>query len=116
MCEFEKSANEQIGKKLREIRVISGMSQGALGEIIGVSFQQIQKYETGRNRLSVSKLSKIAKELEVPVTKFFEEVEYLAEGKDRRKIRMLMNECNQMSDKHLSALLGVATSINQNAA
>jgi transcriptional regulator with XRE-family HTH domain len=64
-----------LAKKLREFRLISGMTQEKLGELTGVTFQQIQKYEKAKNRISASKLFEFAQILEQPVQNFFAEVE-----------------------------------------
>lgn len=61
-----------VGKRLRLRRTILGMSQEALGKIIGVTFQQIQKYERGVNRMGSSRLFEFAKAISVPVSYFFE--------------------------------------------
>jgi transcriptional regulator with XRE-family HTH domain len=60
------------GKKLRLKRTILGLSQESLGNSIGVTFQQIQKYERGINRMSSSRLFEFSKVLKVPVAYFFE--------------------------------------------
>jgi transcriptional regulator with XRE-family HTH domain len=52
-----------------------GMTQQQLGEVVGIKFQQIQKYETGMNRVSASRLWDIANVLDVPVSFFFEGLE-----------------------------------------
>ncbi len=61
-----------VGKRIRHRRWMVGMTQQQLGEIVGIKFQQIQKYETGMNRVSASRLWDIAKALEVPISFFFE--------------------------------------------
>ena len=61
-----------IGTKIRLRRHVLGMSQTDLGNRIGVTFQQVQKYEKGTNRISASALQQIAKFLEVPAAYFFE--------------------------------------------
>lgn len=61
-----------VGSKIRERRLLMGMSQEKLGEAIGVTFQQCQKMERGANRVSASRLYDIAKALKVPVSYFFE--------------------------------------------
>lgn len=61
-----------VGKKLRHRRWMLGMSQQGLGELIGVRFQQVQKYETGANRISASRLWEAARALDVPITYFFD--------------------------------------------
>jgi transcriptional regulator with XRE-family HTH domain len=60
-----------IGQKIRARRLAEGMSQQTLGEKLGVSFQQVQKYEKGTNRVSYSRLMQIAKALGESVTFFF---------------------------------------------
>jgi transcriptional regulator with XRE-family HTH domain len=60
-----------VGRVLRARREERGMSQGALGKAGDVSFQQVQKYEKGKNRVSASMLHKFAKALEMPISQFF---------------------------------------------
>ena len=64
-----------IGRRLRERRIALGMSQSELAERLGISFQQVQKYESGANRISGSRLWDIATVLETPVAYFFEGLE-----------------------------------------
>ena len=64
-----------VGKRLRHARLLRGVSQEELGERIGVSFQAVQKYEQGENRLSASRLFRAATFLERPVAFFFEDIE-----------------------------------------
>lgn len=66
-------ADLAAGERLRYLRKQRRMSQGALAQKMGVSFQQIQKYERAANRMSVSTLGRAAAALEVPVTMFFDE-------------------------------------------
>lgn len=61
-----------VGKRIRHRRWMSGTTQQQLAERVGIKFQQIQKYETGMNRVSASRLWDIANVLEVPVSFFFE--------------------------------------------
>ena len=61
-----------VGARLRMRRMILGMSQSKLGELLGVTFQQIQKYESGANRISVHRLRLTARVLEVSPSYFFE--------------------------------------------
>ncbi len=63
--------DRHIGKKIREIRLKRGMSQTYLAKKAKLSFQQIQKYENGKNRIAASRLFKIAKILETPLLAFF---------------------------------------------
>ena len=61
-----------VGKRVRHRRWMVGMTQQQLAERVGIKFQQIQKYETGMNRVSASRLWEIASALGVPVSFFFE--------------------------------------------
>ena len=61
-----------VGKRVRHRRWMVGMTQQQLAEKVGIKFQQIQKYETGTNRISASRLWDIAEALNVPVEFFFE--------------------------------------------
>lgn len=61
-----------VGKRVRHRRWLAGMTQQQLAESVGIKFQQIQKYETGMNRVSASRLWDIASALSVPVSYFFE--------------------------------------------
>ena len=64
-----------VGKRVRHRRWMMGMTQQQLGDMVGIKFQQIQKYETGMNRISASRLWDIAKALDVPINYFFEGLE-----------------------------------------
>ena len=61
-----------VGKRIRQRRWMNGTTQQQLAEAVGIKFQQIQKYETGMNRVSASRLWDIAHVLAVPVSFFFE--------------------------------------------
>jgi transcriptional regulator with XRE-family HTH domain len=61
-----------VGKRLRMRRTMLGMSQEALGRAIGVTFQQVQKYERGVNRIGASRLYEFSRILNVPVDFFYE--------------------------------------------
>lgn len=64
-----------VGKRIRHRRWLVGMTQQQLAESVGIKFQQIQKYETGANRVSASRLWDIADALEVSVSFFFEGID-----------------------------------------
>lgn len=61
-----------VGSRIRMRRQLINMSQERLGELLGITFQQVQKYEKGANRISASRLFYAAKTLGVPVNFFFE--------------------------------------------
>ena len=64
-----------VGVRIKALRKAKGMSQTALGDAIGVTFQQVQKYEKGTNRLGASRLGEMARALEVPISALFGEAE-----------------------------------------
>ncbi|MEO0670107.1 MAG: helix-turn-helix transcriptional regulator [Pseudomonadota bacterium] len=61
-----------VGKRIRQRRWLIGMTQQKLADMVGIKFQQIQKYETGANRVSASRLWDIGEAMGVPVAFFFE--------------------------------------------
>lgn len=62
-----------VGQRIRSLRHLLSMSQTDLAQKVGIKFQQIQKYETGANRVSASRLSEIAKVMKVQISHFFDE-------------------------------------------
>ena len=60
-----------LGARVKALRMVSGMSQGALGSVLGITFQQVQKYETGKDRIAASTLQEIAAALKVHPGSFF---------------------------------------------
>ena len=76
-----------VGKRIRHRRSLTGMTQQQLAEQVGIKFQQIQKYETGANRVSASRLWDISDSLTVPVSFFFEGLEGAADsGSDKSSV------------------------------
>lgn len=76
MIENKKKPNPidiHVGSRIRLRRTMLGMSQEKLGESLGITFQQIQKYEKGTNRVGASRLQNISTILNVPVSFFFED-------------------------------------------
>ncbi len=61
----------EIGRRVRTLRLERGLSQTELGNLINVTFQQVQKYEKGMNRISAGRLQRIAEVLGVPIAFFF---------------------------------------------
>jgi transcriptional regulator with XRE-family HTH domain len=64
--------DKHVGARVRMRRLMVGMSQGKLGEALAVTFQQVQKYEKGANRIGASRLQQLARVLDVPPSFFFE--------------------------------------------
>jgi len=69
-------SSKDIGNKVRLLRKHAGLTQERLAELVGVSFQQIQKYENGSTKLNTDKLQQVASALKVPASVFFGEDTY----------------------------------------
>lgn len=63
-----------VGKRMRQRRTLLGLSQERLAEALGLTFQQVQKYERGTNRISASRLYELGRVLEVPIGYFFDDL------------------------------------------
>jgi transcriptional regulator with XRE-family HTH domain len=74
--------DKHVGQRVRMRRLMLGMSHMNVADALGVTFQQLQKYEKGTNRISVSRLQHIAQILQVPVIFFFEGAPHVP-GEDR---------------------------------
>lgn len=77
--ETEDELNKKVGHNIKIIRKDSNVTQKELSAIFGVSYQQIQKYENGKNRISAGKLYKLSIILDVPVSAFFSGIDELLE-------------------------------------
>jgi transcriptional regulator with XRE-family HTH domain len=104
----------EMGKKIRLRRVEQRLSQSDLGEKLGVSFQQVQKYEKGVNRVGASRLQQIATALDIPVTFFFDsdgktkEVEsllFLDSAFSLRLLRAYSKIQDQAVQRHMVSLM-----------
>lgn len=84
-----------VGERIRYRRKLLQMTQQMLGEEIGIRFQQIQKYETGANRVSAARLYEIAEALDVPV-------QYFYEGLEGGDTPMPADEAALRSDRHFN--------------
>jgi transcriptional regulator with XRE-family HTH domain len=72
--------DRHVGSRVRMRRMMLGMSQEKLGDALGLTFQQVQKYEKGTNRIGASRMQQIAHFLQVPVSFFFEGLPDLPAG------------------------------------
>lgn len=66
--------DKYVGSRVRMRRIMLGMSQEKLGEALGLTFQQVQKYERGVNRVGASRLFDLSRVLDVPISYFFDEM------------------------------------------
>ncbi|WP_086008798.1 helix-turn-helix domain-containing protein, partial [Nitrospirillum viridazoti] len=80
VAELEGKIENHVASRIRLRRGLLGMSQSDLARALGITFQQVQKYERGSNRVSVGKLYRLAEILDVPLTFFFDDLE---SGADR---------------------------------
>jgi transcriptional regulator with XRE-family HTH domain len=87
----------RIGKRIRAARKHRKMSLSALGDELGLTYQQVQKYETGINRISASTLLKIADALEVKITYFFEGHPTTDQGDARTIASIPVNKDTQLT-------------------
>jgi transcriptional regulator with XRE-family HTH domain len=75
--------DKHVGSRVRMRRMMLGMSQEKLGDALGLTFQQVQKYEKGTNRIGASRLQQISQILQVPVAFFFEGAPNVPSGPGR---------------------------------
>jgi transcriptional regulator with XRE-family HTH domain len=105
----------EVGRRLRACRVERQMSQLELATELGLTFQQVQKYERGRNRIGAGRLKRIAEILEVPITYFFAvngEANDPAEPReDPRSARLLRAYARIVSPELQGALLELAENL-----
>src|SRR3954462_3360088 len=73
------SRDQEVGRRVRSRRLESRLSQTELANKIGVTFQQVQKYEKGVNRIGAGRLQRISEALDVPITFFFDATPHAAE-------------------------------------
>lgn len=66
-------SNEEFGCKIRVFRLQAGLTQEKLAEELGITFQQVQKYESGATKVNLVKLQQIAEVLKIPISAFFED-------------------------------------------
>ena len=72
--------DKHVGSRVRMRRMMLSMSQEKLGDALGLTFQQVQKYEKGTNRIGASRLQQISHILQVPVSFFFEGAPHVGDG------------------------------------
>jgi transcriptional regulator with XRE-family HTH domain len=102
-----------VGSRIRERRVMLGLSQQQMAQLIGVTYQQAHKYERGINRISAGRLYEIARVLRVPVSYFFDGLDGNG-GEDELSVRQRMclelarNFTQIPNDRHREALSQMA--------
>ncbi|HEY4251295.1 MAG TPA: helix-turn-helix transcriptional regulator [Roseomonas sp.] len=110
------AADHHVGARIRERRVMMGLSQQQLAKMIGVTYQQAHKYERGLNRISAGRLFEIAQVLGVAVSWFFEG---LADGEETQEMSPRQRMCLELArnfalidnEKHQEALSQMARAL-----
>ncbi|MCF8466111.1 MAG: helix-turn-helix domain-containing protein [Sneathiella sp.] len=118
MGKVAKRVDDHVGERIRERRTMMGLTQEHLAQALDISYQQVQKYETGANRVSAGRLYEIAKRLEVDVAYFFENLEPLTlstplehGGKNRSTIELVRNYSEIDEPAVRSAVSGLIKSL-----
>jgi transcriptional regulator with XRE-family HTH domain len=109
-----------VGQNIRAARLAQGLSQSDLAEKLGITFQQVQKYEKGTNRVGAGRLFQVASIFDLPISSFFEPTGESALAKDSRSARRsdplstrLIEAFSRLPDSRSRlALLTVAESMN----
>lgn len=92
-----------VGQRLRHRRWLVGMTQQQLASAVGIKFQQIQKYESGANRISASRLWDLSNALDVPVSFFFDGLERPDGGEEEVKVDQI--DPSVLADKETMDLI-----------
>lgn len=112
------NADRHVGSRIRERRVMLGLSQQQLAQMIGVTYQQAHKYERGLNRISAGRLYDIAQVLNVPISWFFEEMAAAVtqpemSARQRMGLELARNFALIDNEKHQEALSQMARALAQ---
>lgn len=115
------AADRHVGMRIRERRLMLGLSQQQLARLIGVTYQQAHKYERGLNRISAGRLFEIAQVLEVPISWFFEGLDEGAPSPgltvgQRRVLELARNFSAISNERHQEALSEMARVLAAQAA
>jgi len=106
------AADRHVGGRIRERRIMLGLSQQQLAQMIGVTYQQAHKYERGLNRISAGRLFEIAHVLSVPVAYFFDGLEQEgdrgASPRERMCLELARNFAQIPNERHQEALSQLA--------
>jgi len=110
------AADRHVGSRIRERRVMLGLSQQQLAQMIGVTYQQAHKYERGLNRISAGRLFEIAQVLNVPISWFFEGLTPTSStseltGRQRMCLELARNFAAIDNERHQEALSQMARAL-----
>jgi transcriptional regulator with XRE-family HTH domain len=107
--------DDHVGARVRERRIMLGLAQPQLAEVVGISSQQLHKYERGINRVSAGRLFEIARVLSVPVGYFYEGIG--EEGvrpiaqRERMRLEVAKNFADITNERHQEALTALARAL-----
>lgn len=117
-----KQVDEHVGERIRHLRTTLGLTQEQLASALGISYQQIQKYETGANRVSAGRLYEIALQLDVEPAFFFADIDTSRPrtpmphgGKNRTTIELVTNFSEITNPTIRSALASLVRSLANKA-
>ena len=110
--------DRHVGARIRERRIMLGLTQQQLADLIGVTYQQAHKYERGLNRVSAARLFQIARVLSVPVSHFFEGLEQdqatatrASSPRERMCLELARNFAQIPNERHQEALSQLARAL-----
>jgi transcriptional regulator with XRE-family HTH domain len=107
--------DRHVGARIRERRIMLGLTQQQLADLIGVTYQQAHKYERGINRVSAGRLFEVAQVLSVPVTYFFDGLAHEAERgispRERMCLELARNFAQIPNERHQEALSQLARAL-----
>ena len=119
MGRLAKRVDAYVGERIRERRTVLGLTQEHLASALDISYQQVQKYETGANRVSAGRLYEVARKLDVDVSYFFEGLDEESEvnplehgGRNRSTIELVRNFSDIGDPAIRSAVSGLVKSLS----
>lgn len=109
--------DRQVGERIRRRRILLGLTQDQLADALGISYQQIQKYETGANRISAGRLAQIAEVLDVQAGWFFgaQERNEEASGTSRAVLELVRNFSRIEDERVRGQIMGLVRALSLNA-
>ena len=110
------SIDRHVGTRIRERRIMRGLSQQQMADMIGVTYQQAHKYERGINRISAGRLYEITRVLNVPITYFFEGLDITEDDetlnpRQRMCLELARNFASISNQRHQEALSQLARAL-----
>ncbi|MCG8696097.1 MAG: helix-turn-helix domain-containing protein [Minwuiales bacterium] len=119
MGKLAKQVDDHVGERIRERRTMMGLTQENLANALSISYQQVQKYETGANRVSAGRLYEIAKRLDVDMSYFFDGLQPTTDkeplehgGKNRSTIELVRNFSDISDTSVRSAVSGLIKTLS----